>query len=142
MSVNKAIILGRLGQEPELKYTKSGTAICNMSIATTESWNDKSSGLKQERTEWHKIVVYGALAELCSKYLAKGKQAFVEGKIQTRMWEDKENNKRYTTEIIASTVQFINSSVERNNAQKTAESASEDYEVKTDTKFASEDIPF
>ena len=84
MSVNKVIILGRLGQDPELKYTPSGAGVCNFSLATTESWNDKNSGQKQERTEWHRVVVWGKLAELCNQYLSKGRQAYVEGKLQTR----------------------------------------------------------
>ena len=104
MSVNKVIILGRLGQDPELKYTPSGAAVCNFSLATSESWNDKNSGQKQEKTEWHRIVVWGKLAELCNQYLSKGKQAFVEGKLETRSWEDKEGKKRFTTEIKATTV--------------------------------------
>ena len=107
MSVNKVILLGRLGQDPELKYTPSGAAVCNFSLATSESWSDKNSGQKQERTEWHRVVVWGKLAELCNQYLAKGRQAFVEGRLQTRSWDDKSGQKRYTTEINATTVQFI-----------------------------------
>lgn len=106
MSVNKVIILGRLGQDPELKYTPGGMAVCNFTLATSESWTDKS-GQKQERTEWHRVVVWGKLAELCNQYLSKGRQAFVEGSLQTRSWDDKSGQKRYTTEINASTVQFI-----------------------------------
>ena len=89
MSLNKVMLLGRLGQEPELKYTPSGSAVCNFSLATTESWSDKS-GQKQERTEWHRIVVWGKLGELCNQYLSKGRQAFVEGTLQTRSWEGKD----------------------------------------------------
>lgn len=144
MSINKAIILGRLGQDPELKYTTSGNAVCNFSLATNESWNDKNSGKKQEKTEWHRVVVWGKLAELCNQYLAKGRQAFVEGKITTRSWEDKDNNKRYTTEINASTVQFIGSNKDQNDALKEAyeKSESQDYNIATDSDFASDDIPF
>ena len=104
--VNKVIILGRLGQDPELKYTPSGAAVCNFSVATSESWADKS-GQKQEKTEWHRVVVWGKLGELCNQYLAKGRQAFVEGSLQTRSWEGKDGSKRYTTEIVARNVQFI-----------------------------------
>ena len=99
MSVNKVILLGRLGQDPELKYTPGGSAVCNFSIATTEAWTDKQ-GQKQEKTEWHRVVVWGKLAELCNQYLAKGRQAFLEGRLQTRSWDDKDGHKRYTTEIL------------------------------------------
>lgn len=153
MSVNKVIILGRLGQDPELKYTPSGAAVCNFSLATSESWNDKATGQKQERTEWHRVVVWGKLAELCNQYLSKGRQAFVEGKLQTRSWEDKDGNKRYTTEIAASTVQFIGGQAQAgagyetqsNNAsmnQAPAQNTNQDYNISTDANFASDDIPF
>lgn len=151
MSVNKVIILGRLGQDPELKYTPSGAAVCNFSLATSESWNDKATGQKQERTEWHRIVVWGKLAELCNQYLSKGRQAFVEGKIQTRSWEDKDGNKRYTTEIAANTVQFIGGQASAGASYDTqsndanmnqAPASNQDYNVSTDANFASDDIPF
>jgi single-strand DNA-binding protein len=106
MSVNKVLLIGRLGNNPEIRYTNTGTAVANFNLATSESWNDKQ-GAKQERTEWHRVVVWGKLAELCEKYLAKGRQCFVEGRLQTRSWDDKDGNKRYTTEIVASTVQFL-----------------------------------
>ena len=114
MSVNKVILLGRLGQDPELKYTPGGAAVCNFSMATTEAWTDKQ-GQKQEKTEWHRIVVWGKLAELCNQYLAKGRQAFVEGRLQTRSWDDKDGTKRYTTETMATTVQFIGGATATNN---------------------------
>src|SRR4051812_41804377 len=106
MSVNKVILVGRLGQNPEVRYTPSGAAVANFSVATNESWTDKS-GQKQERTEWHRIVVWGKLAELCSQYLSKGRQAYIEGRLQTREWQDKDGNKKYTTEVQAQTVQFL-----------------------------------
>lgn len=106
MSVNKVILVGRLGQNPELRYTPSGAAVTNFSIATNESWTDKS-GQKQERTEWHRVVVWGKLAELCNQYLTKGRQAYVEGRLQTRQWQDKDGQTKYTTEIQAQTVQFL-----------------------------------
>lgn len=106
MSVNKVILVGRLGQNPEVKYTPSGMAVSNFSVATNESWVDKS-GQKQERTEWHRIVVWGKLAELCSQYLAKGRQVYVEGRLQTRQWQDKDGQTKYTTEVQAQTVQFL-----------------------------------
>jgi single-strand DNA-binding protein len=106
MSVNKVILVGRLGQNPEVKYTPSGAAVANFSVATNESWMDKA-GQKQERTEWHRVVVWGKLAELCSQYLAKGRQVYLEGSLQTRQWQDKDNQTKYTTEIRAQTVQFL-----------------------------------
>ncbi len=149
MSVNKVIILGRLGQDPEIKYTPSGAAVCNFSLATSETWNDKNSGQKQERTEWHRIVVWGKLAELCNQYLSKGRQAFVEGKLQTRAWDDKNGQKRYTTEINATTVQFIggaSTGASNNDYNQSAPNHSDDsnngYDISTDASFASDDIPF
>lgn len=106
MSVNKVLLIGRLGNNPEIRYTNTGTAVANFNLATSENWNDKN-GQRQERTEWHRVVVWGKLAELCEKYLSKGRQCFVEGRLQTRSWDDKEGNKRYTTEIVAATIQFL-----------------------------------
>jgi single-strand DNA-binding protein len=106
MSINKVILIGNLGQNPEVKHSASGQAICNLSIATNESWTDKN-GQKQEKTEWHRVVAFGKLAELCGQYLQKGRQAYIEGKLQTRSWQDKENQTRYTTEVVAQTVQFL-----------------------------------
>lgn len=104
--VNKAILVGNLGRDPELRYTQNGQAVANFTLATSENWTDKG-GEKIERTEWHRIVVWGKLGELCAQYLAKGRTAYVEGRIQTREWEDKDGNKRHTTEINAQTVQFL-----------------------------------
>ncbi|MBL7716816.1 MAG: single-stranded DNA-binding protein [Bdellovibrionales bacterium] len=106
MSVNKVILVGRLGQNPEVRYTPSGAAVANFSVATNESWTDKS-GQKQERTEWHRVVVWGKLAELCQQYLSKGRQAYVEGRLQTRQWQDKDGQTKYTTEVQAQTIQFL-----------------------------------
>ena len=106
MSVNKVILVGRLGQNPEIRYTPSGAAVANFSVATNESWMDKS-GQKQERTEWHRVVVWGKLAELCNQYLAKGRQCYVEGRLQTRQWQDKDGQTKYTTEVQAQTIQFL-----------------------------------
>lgn len=106
MSVNKVILVGRLGQNPEVRYTPSGAAVANFSVATNESWTDKS-GQKQERTEWHRVVVWGKLAELCNQYLAKGRQVYLEGRLQTRQWQDKDGQTKYTTEVQAQTVQFL-----------------------------------
>ena len=105
-SVNKVILVGNLGADPDMRYTPSGQGVCELRVATSESWNDKN-GQRQERTEWHRIVVWGKRAEVCSKYLSKGRQVFVEGRIQTRTYDDKDGNKRYITEIIAADVQFL-----------------------------------
>jgi len=104
--VNKVILIGNLGANPELRYTAGQQAVANLRIATTEKWTDKS-GQKQEATEWHRVVVWGKKAEVCSKYLSKGRQVYVEGRLRTRSWEDKEGNKRYTTEVVANDVQFL-----------------------------------
>ena len=104
--VNKVILVGNLGADPDMRYTPSGAGVCELRLATNESWTDKT-GQKQERTEWHRIVVWGKRGEVCGKYLSKGRQVFVEGRLRTRSWEDKDGNKRYTTEIIANDVQFL-----------------------------------
>jgi len=98
--LNKAILIGNLGREPEVRYTPSGVAVANFSIATSETWTNKE-GEKETRTEWHRIVAFGRLGEICGEYLSKGKQVYIEGRIQTRDWEDREGIKRYTTEIVA-----------------------------------------
>jgi single-strand DNA-binding protein len=104
--INKVILVGRLGQDPEVRYTADGTAVANFSIATSDEWKDKESGEKKERTEWHRIVAWRRLGEICGEYLSKGRQVYVEGKLQTRSWE-KDGVKRYTTEIVATDVQFL-----------------------------------
>ncbi len=106
--VNKVILVGHLGADPDMRYTPSGQGVCELRLATSESWNDKN-GQRQERTEWHRIVVWGKRAEVCSKYLSKGRQVYVEGRIQTRTYDDKDGNKKYMTEIIANDVQFLGS---------------------------------
>ncbi len=105
--INKAILIGNLGRDPELRYTQSGQAVANFTLATSESWNKKDGGGREERTEWHRIVAWGRTAELCSQYLAKGRTVYIEGRIQTREWENKEGQKQRTTEIVANTVQFL-----------------------------------
>lgn len=104
--VNKVILIGNLGADPDMRYTPSGQGVCELRIATSESWNDKN-GQRQERTEWHRVVVWGKRAEVCSKYLSKGRQVYIEGRIQTRSYDDKEGQKRYITEVIAQEVVFI-----------------------------------
>ncbi|MBU1053130.1 MAG: single-stranded DNA-binding protein [Proteobacteria bacterium] len=105
--LNKVMLIGRLGKDPEIRYTNAGVAIANFTIATSEDWKDKASGEKKERTEWHRIVAFGKLGEICGEYLSKGKQVYIEGRLQTRAWDDKDGNKRYTTEIVSSDMQFL-----------------------------------
>lgn len=107
--INKVILIGRLGRDPELRYTQDGTAVASFSIATSDEWKDKESGEKRERTEWHRIVAWRKLGELCGEYLAKGRQVYIEGKLQTREWQDRDGNRRFTTEVVASEVQFLGS---------------------------------
>jgi single-strand DNA-binding protein len=107
-SLNKVFLIGNLGKDPEIRYTQTSQAVANFSIATTDTWNDKQ-GERQERTEWHNIVVWGKQAENCAEYLKKGRPVHVEGRLQTRTWEDKNGQKRYTTEIVADRVTFLGS---------------------------------
>ena len=110
--VNKVILIGHLGADPDMRYTPSGAGVCELRVATSESWKDKN-GQRQERTEWHRVVVWGKTAEICAKYLTKGRQVYVEGRIQTRTYDDKEGVKRYMTEVIANDVQFLSGGGER-----------------------------
>ena len=143
--VNKVIIVGRLGNTPELKTLSPGSMVATFSVATSESW--VKDGQKQEKTEWHRIVVWGKQAENCSKYLAKGRQVYIEGRLQTRSWEDNQGQKKYSTEIIANTVQFLGSqnestaSTNNYNSSHSDDFATQDFgpEPKFDT---SEEIPF
>lgn len=148
MSVNKVILIGRLGNNPEIRYTNTGTAVANFNLATSENWNDKS-GQRQERTEWHRVVVWGKLAELCEKYLSKGRQAFVEGRLQTRSWDDKDGNKRYTTEIVASTIQFLGSNAQAGahagagaGAGMSDQGPAPEMGMPQDSSFTEDEIPF
>lgn len=118
MSVNKVILIGNLGKDPELKRTSyDNTAVVNFSIATTEKYTDKA-GNSKDKTEWHNIIVWNKQAENCAKYLTKGSPVYIEGKLQTRSWEDKEGNKKYTTEIVANKVQFLSNKKENQNNQQ------------------------
>jgi len=108
-SVNKVIIVGNLGRDPETRYNPEGGAITNISVATTDTWKDKTSGEKQERTEWHRVVFFSRLAEIAGEYLKKGSQVYVEGSLRTRKWQDKEGKERYTTEIVADRMQMLGS---------------------------------
>ena len=134
-SVNKAILVGNLGKDPELRYTQSGQPVANFSIATTEKWQGKD-GNTEERTEWHKIVVWGKSAENCQKYLAKGSSVYIEGSLQTRKWEDKDGQERYTTEVRADRVQFLGSK-NRDDGKR----GQEPQDVPGDT-YPDDDIPF
>ena len=107
--INKVILVGHLGKDPEVRYSPNGGAVANITLATSESWKDKTSGEKQERTEWHRVVFFGRLAEIAGEYLKKGAQIYVEGRLQTRKWQDKEGKDRYTTEIVANEMQMLGS---------------------------------
>ncbi|GIT24840.1 MAG: hypothetical protein CM1200mP41_08840 [Gammaproteobacteria bacterium] len=109
-SVNKAIIVGNLGRDPEVRYSASGNPIANVSVATTDTWRDKQSGERQEKTEWHRVVFFGGLAEIAGEYLRKGSQVYIEGRLQTNKWQDKESGQdRYTTEIVANEMKMLGS---------------------------------
>ena len=105
--INKVILVGHLGKDPEVRYMPSGNAVCNVTLATSGSWKDKQSGEQKDRTEWHNLVFYNRLAEIAGEYLKKGSQVYVEGRLQTRKWQDKSGNDRYTTEIIANEMQML-----------------------------------
>lgn len=107
--VNKVILVGHLGKDPEVRYSPNGGAVANVTLATSESWKDKNTGEKQERTEWHRVVFFGRLAEIAGEYLKKGAQIYVEGRLQTRKWQDKEGKDRYTTEVVAGEMQMLGS---------------------------------
>jgi single-strand DNA-binding protein len=136
--VNKVILIGRLGKDPDVRYTPDGTMVTNFNLATDEQWKDKN-GEKVQKTEWHRIVTWGKLAEICGNYLVKGKLVFIEGRIQTRSWEDKEGVKRFTTEIIASNMQMLDS-----KGQNKAEDTSFDVASTSsnDGNSPLDDVPF
>jgi single-strand DNA-binding protein len=143
--VNKVIIVGRLGADPELKSVGNAQSVARLSIATSENWMGKD-GQKQERTEWHRVVVWGRQAENCAKHLAKGRQVYVEGRLQTNSWEDQQGQKRYSTEIVASTVQFLGggASTERSTTTGAASNGATNFQdFGPEPQFdASEEIPF
>jgi single-strand DNA-binding protein len=105
--VNKVILVGNLGRDPEVRYTPSGGAIANITLATTDQWKDKQTGQNQDRTEWHRVVMFGRLGEIAGEYLKKGSQIYIEGRLQTRKWQDKDGSDRYTTEIVANEMQML-----------------------------------
>ncbi len=136
--VNKVILVGRLGKDPEVRYTPSGAAVANFSLATSEEWKDKNTGEKQERTEWHRIVAWRRLGEICGEYLRKGSQIYIEGKLQTRSWEDRDGNKRYTTEIVAQNMQMLEAA---GKGGKT-ESVEGSFPTEEPISIPDDDIPF
>lgn len=136
-SINKVILIGNLGADPEVRYTPSGRAVANFRIATTEQWNSKDGG-KEERTEWHRIVAWGRLGEICGEYLHKGKQVYIEGKLQTRSWEDRDGNKRFTTEVLAQTMQMLGPSGKEGRASD----LDERFPVEEPVTVPEDDIPF
>lgn len=140
-SVNKVILVGNLGSDPELRNTPQGNQVCDLSLATNESWVDKQ-GKKHERTEWHKVVVWGKRGEMCAQYLSKGRQAYVEGRIRTRSWDDKDGNKRYTTEVVATDVQFLGGRSEGNGERRSSGGSENQYRGGGRRNEPEEDIPF
>jgi len=113
--INKVILVGNLGKDPDMRYTAGGDAVANLSIATSESWNDNQTGEKKEKTEWHRVVFFRRIAEVCGEYLKKGSQIYVEGKLQTRSWEDDKGEKKYTTEVIARELTMLGSKSSSND---------------------------
>ena len=148
-SINKVILVGRLGRDPELKYTASGVPFCRFSMATDDTWNDKSSGERQERTEWHNIVAWDRLAEICNQYLTKGRLVYIEGSLQTREWDDQEGNKRKTTEIRARDMVLLGSPSENNGngarrpaADAVGSAPASAAAAATTSTITDDDIPF
>ena len=137
MSVNKVILIGRLGKDPEVRYTQSGTAVTNFNMATTRTY--KKENEKVDETEWHRVVAFGRTAEVCGEYLQKGSQVYVEGRLQTREWEDKDGNRRWTTEIITERMQMLGSRSEREAGPP---SGGMDPFDKTPDTFPDDDVPF
>lgn len=142
--LNKCQFIGRLGKDPEIRYSADGGAVANLSIACGQSWKDKQTGEKKEKTEWVRIVAFGRLAEIIGEYLKKGAQVYIEGRLQTRKWQDKEGNDRYTTEVVASEMQMLGS---RSSGEIAAESAGEAKGQQTAAKPSGggdfdDDIPF
>ena len=140
--INKVIIVGNLGADPDSRAMPSGNAVTNISVATSESWNDRETGEKQEKTEWHRVVFFNRLAEIAAQYLKKGSQVYVEGKLQTRKWEDKEGNERWTTEVVANQMQMLGDrmSNDKSNDNVSSSQSSSDNDFSTD-EF-DDDIPF
>jgi len=140
--INKVILIGRLGADPEIRYTNAGAAVANFSLATSTNWVNKD-GEREERTEWHRIVAFGRLGEICGEYLNKGKQVYIEGRLQTRSWEDKEGIRRKTTEIVALQLQMLGApSGDRPPAEGDQPPAEEDRGARGEEFIQEDDIPF
>lgn len=141
VGVNKVILIGNLGKDPELRYTPSGQPVATFSLATTERWTDRN-GQRQDRTEWHSVVAWGKLGELVNQYLAKGRSAYIEGRITTRSWDDKDGNKRYKTEIVALQVQFLGSTGPSTGSQGgSMDQSMPDYDVQQGAGAAPVNVP-
>jgi len=138
--INKVIVLGNLGADPDARYMPNGNAVTNISVATTDTWKDKESGERQEKTEWHRVVFFGRLAEIASEYLKKGSQVYVEGRLQTRKWEDKEGNDRWTTEIVANEMQMLGERVSQSSSDNLSTTKRSSSEFTSDD--FDDDIPF
>ena len=139
--VNKVILIGRLGADPEVRYTNTGTAVANFNMATSVNFTDKN-GRKTEKTEWHRIVAFGKLGEICGEYLAKGKQIYIEGRLQTREWEDRDGNKRRTTEIVAGTMQMLGARGQESGYGGGSQSGGNSYDDFKPPTPPDDDIPF
>ena len=140
--INKVILVGNLGQDPEVKFTAGGAAVTTLSIATSDSWKDKDSGMDKERTEWHRVVLWRRLAEIAGEYLKKGSKVYIEGQLQTRKWEQ-EGQTRYTTEIIARDIQFLDSRGSANTSNQEGKEMSEEPASDVpDSGIDDDDIPF
>ena len=141
--VNKVILVGNLGQKPEMRYTATQTAVANLSIATTESWKDKESGENRDKTEWHRVVFFGNLAEIAEKYLDKGSSVYVEGKIQTRKWQDKDGNDRWTTEVLGNQLTMLGSRGSADSSMQDNSSSDTPFpEDDSGPGLTDDDIPF
>ena len=140
--INKVIIVGNLGADPDSRAMPSGNAVTNISVATSESWNDRDTGEKQEKTEWHRVVFFNRLAEIAAQYLKKGSQVYVEGKLQTRIWEDKEGNERWTTEVVANQMQMLGDRMSNDMSNDNASSSQSSSDNDFSTDEFDDDIPF
>jgi len=154
--VNKVILVGNVGKDPEIKYTASGTAIANITLATSESWKDKTSGEQVNKTEWHRVVAFQRLAEIMGEYLKKGSQVYIEGKLQTRKWQDQNGQDRWTTEVVANDMQMLGGRAQSGSGnqgssggfrkpadkQDDQRRASSSQQLPADNDFADDDIPF
>ncbi len=140
--INKVIIVGNLGADPDSRAMPSGNAVTNISVATSESWNDRDTGEKQEKTEWHRVVFFNRLAEIAAQYLKKGSQVYVEGKLQTRKWEDKEGNERWTTEVVANQMEMLGDRMSNDMSNDNASSSQSSSDNDFSTDEFDDDIPF